>query len=91
MASNYVSPEFESIQRIVSDDTQPAMAFDIGPDSVPIHGKDTENFVEIPSAINYSKGAALIRMMSSFIPAGHFLPALQHYLKKRFFEFKSWV
>jgi aminopeptidase N len=84
VASFNVSQEFDQADRLISDDTQPAMAFDIGPASVPIHGKDTETFVEIPSTINYSKGAALIHMMSAFIPTGHFIPALQHYLKKRY-------
>jgi aminopeptidase N len=76
-------PEFESINRVTTSDIQPAMAFDIGPDSVPIHGNNTEEFVENPSTINYSKGASLVRMMEGFLSEPVFKQACSFYLNNR--------
>lgn len=51
---------YEAIDRLVTSDIQPAMAFDSGPDSVPIHGVNSTHFVENPSTINYSKGEIML-------------------------------
>jgi aminopeptidase N len=76
-------PEFNAIERLVTSDIQPALEFDAGSGSVPIHGPNSTHFVENPSAINYNKGAALVNMMRSFMTEEVFKKACNYYLTNR--------
>lgn len=77
-------PDFEAIERLVTSDIQPAMEFDAGPGSVPIHGPNTTHFIENPSQINYNKGAALVNLMRSLMTEEVFKQACSYYLQNRF-------
>jgi aminopeptidase N len=78
-----IHPEFEAINRLITSDIQPALEFDAGPSSRPIHGPNDTHFIENPSTINYNKGAALVNMMRAFMTEQHFREACKFYLIQR--------
>ncbi|XP_021959607.1 endoplasmic reticulum aminopeptidase 2 isoform X2 [Folsomia candida] len=81
LAENATGFDVEAMDRYPLDKFQVAMAYDVGPNTGPVHHNDTTIVNSQPSTIIYQKAASLIRMMQGFLSEETFIAGIRNYLR----------